>query len=68
MNMKVDRSNIKIITGNKISANDSCRYLSKPELLEAVWEITRDVWSFIEGEDAERRLQRDVTALNRRKS
>jgi hypothetical protein len=36
--------------------------------IEAVWEITRDAWSFRGGEHAERRLQRDVVAVVRRKS
>jgi hypothetical protein len=36
------------------------------ELLSMMWEITRDAWSFIKDQDAEQRLQRDVTTLIRR--
>lgn len=36
------------------------------QLLSMMWEITRDAWSFVKDQDAEQRLQRDVTALIRR--
>ncbi len=36
------------------------------ELISMMWEITRDAWSFVKDQDAEQRLQRDVTALIRR--
>jgi hypothetical protein len=38
------------------------------ERISMVWEITCDVWSFVKGQDAEQRLQRNVTALIRRGS
>jgi hypothetical protein len=38
----------------------------KSELLSMVWEITKDAWSFVKGEDAERRLQRDVEVFIRK--
>jgi hypothetical protein len=34
--------------------------------LSLVWEITKDVYSFLGSSDAERRLQRDAAALVRR--
>ena len=36
------------------------------KLISMMWEITRDAWSFVKGQDAEQRLQRNVTALIRR--
>lgn len=36
------------------------------ELISMMWEITRDAWSFVKDQDAEQRLQRDVTTLIRR--
>jgi len=36
------------------------------ELISMMWEITCDAWSFVRDQDAEQRLQRDVTALIRR--
>ena len=33
--------------------------------ISAVWEITKDAWSFIRVEDAQRRLQRNVAAVIR---
>lgn len=38
----------------------------KNELISMVWEITKDNWAFVRGQDAERRLQRDVTTIIRR--
>ena len=36
------------------------------ERLGEVWELTKEVWSFAEGKDAEQRLQRDVEVFSRR--
>jgi hypothetical protein len=36
------------------------------ERLGEVWELTKEVWFFAEGKDAERRLQRDVEVFCRR--
>ena len=38
------------------------------ELFLMVWEITKDMYSFVEGKDAERRLQRDVVSIYRKQS
>jgi hypothetical protein len=38
------------------------------ELFEMVWEITCDVWAFGGKQSVERRLQRNVTNLVRRRS
>jgi hypothetical protein len=36
------------------------------ERLGEVWELTKEIWSFAEGKDAEQRLQRDVEVFSRR--
>ena len=40
----------------------------KKELISMIWEITKDNWAFVRGQDAKRRLQRDVTVIIRRTS
>ncbi len=48
-------------------ANDGHVQAEKNELISMIWEITKDNWAFVRGQDAERRLQRDVATLVRRK-
>ncbi|MFC1813412.1 hypothetical protein ACFL03_12065 [Thermodesulfobacteriota bacterium] len=38
------------------------------DLISMVWEITKDAWSFVKGQDVKRRLQRDVATIVRRAS
>ena len=38
----------------------------RSELISMIWEITKDNWAFARGQDAKRRLQRDVTTIVRR--
>ncbi len=38
------------------------------ELISMIWEITKDTWAFVRGQDVKRRLQRDVTTIVRRTS
>ncbi len=40
----------------------------RPELISMIWEITKDTWAFVRGQDVKRRLQRDVTTIVRRTS
>lgn len=40
----------------------------RPELISMIWEITKDNWAFVRGQDVKRRLQRDVTTIVRRTS
>jgi hypothetical protein len=40
----------------------------KNELISMIWEITKDNWAFVRGQDAKRRLQRDVATIVRRTS
>ncbi len=37
----------------------------RPELISMIWEITKDTWAFVRGQDAKRRLQRDVITIVR---
>jgi len=66
---KLDRTKIKIIKkGLGDEAGDDGYIKGEPSyLIGVVRDLTRDAWAF-RGEDAERRLQRDVTAVYRRKS
>ena len=41
---------------------------SMAERLSMVWDLTRDAWAFVRDGNAERRLQRHVVVLVRRKS
>lgn len=36
--------------------------------LSMVWEVTQNVWAFVGDNNAEQRLQRNVTNISRRKS
>ncbi|MEA3438181.1 MAG: hypothetical protein U9R43_17080 [Thermodesulfobacteriota bacterium] len=40
----------------------------RPELISMIWEITKDTWAFLRGQDVKRRLQRDVITIVRRTS
>ena len=44
------------------------RYIQaeRHELISMIWEITKDTWAFVRGQDVKRRLQRDVTTIIRR--
>ncbi len=46
------------------------RYIraERHELISMIWEITKDTWAFVRGQDVKRRLQRDVTTIVRRTS
>ena len=37
----------------------------RSELISMIWEITKDTWAFVRGQDAKRRLQRDVITFVR---
>jgi hypothetical protein len=40
----------------------------KNELISMIWEITKDNWAFVRGQDVKRRLQRDIATIVRRTS
>ncbi len=55
--------------GSHDEADDGGHMPGTPaERLGEVWELTKEVWSFAEGKDAEQRLQRDVEVFGRRES
>ena len=65
--MKVQRDRVRTA---RFSEDDEEGYAKgEPgDLFEMVWELTCDAWAFRSGERAERRLQRDVTHLVKRRS
>ncbi len=65
--MKLKRDVVKVFRMDD-DDDDNGFVKGKPdELFEMVWEITCDVWTFGGRSSAERRLQRNVTNLVRRK-
>jgi hypothetical protein len=65
--MDVNRSIIKRLN-MKEDMDDGYVQADKPELLSVMWEITKDAWSFVRGQDVKQRLQRDVAVFIGRKS
>lgn len=64
--MKMNRNIVRRLS-LKEDTDDGYVEAETSELLSIMWEITRDAWSFVRGEDAERRLQRDVAVFIGRK-
>jgi len=65
--MKMNRKLVKkISTGEEV--DDGYVQAEKNELISMIWEITKDNWSFVRGQDVKRRLQRDVATIVRRTS
>ena len=60
--MNMNRKIVKKINMSE-EADDGHVQAEKSELISMIWEITKDNWAFVRGQDAERRLQRDVTNL-----
>jgi len=65
--MNMNRKLVKKKNMNE-EADDGPVQAEKKELISMIWEITKDNWAFVRGQDAKRRLQRDVTAIIRRTS
>lgn len=65
--MDVNRNIIKRLN-MKEDIDDGYVQTDRAELLSVMWEITKDAWSFVKGQDVEQRLQRDVAAFIGRKS
>jgi len=65
--MDVNRNIIKRLN-MKEDIDDGYVQTDRAELLSVMWEITKDAWSFVRGQDVEQRLQRDVAAFIGRKS
>ena len=63
----LDRNHVRIYRSHA-AADDSGYMPGGPEeRLSQVWELTREVWHFSLGTNAEQRLQRDVAAFIRGK-
>lgn len=63
--IKVDRS-ITRMTRLKNDNDDGYVEGNPATRISLVWEISRDAWSFMRQDNAQRRLQRDVATLVRR--
>jgi hypothetical protein len=60
--MDVNRKVVKRLSLNE-NLDDGYVQMDKAELLSIMWEITQDAWSFVRGQNAEQRLQRDVATV-----
>ncbi len=65
--MNMNRKLVKKINMSE-DADDGYVQAEKNELISMIWEITKDNWAFVRGQDAKRRLQRDVATIVRRTS
>jgi len=65
--MSMDRKTVRRI---KMSEDIDDGYVNaeKDELISMIWEITKDTWAFVRGQDVKQRLQRNVTNIVRRAS
>lgn len=65
---RLDRTFVRVHRSH--AAADDGGYMpgTAEERLSQVWELTREVWVFFRGTDAEHRLQRDVAVLIGRES
>ena len=63
----MDRKTVNLIKTDG-DRDDAYIEAEKNELISMIWEITKDNWAFVTGQDVKRRLQRDVTTLVRRES
>lgn len=62
--MKMNRKVVKVINMKK-DLDDGYVHAERHELISMIWEITKDTWSFVGGQDVKRRLQRDVATIVR---
>jgi hypothetical protein len=67
MNMNMNRKLVKKLNTSEASG-DGYVHAEKNELISMIWEITKDNWAFVRGQNVKRRLQRDVATLIRRTS
>ena len=65
--MNMNRKLVKKINMSE-EVDDGHVQAEKNELISMIWEITKDNWSFVRGQDVKRRLQRDVATIVRRTS
>ena len=65
--MTMNRRSVKKINMGE-ETDDGYVQAEKDELISMIWEITKDSWAFVRGQDVKRRLQRDVATIVRRTS
>jgi hypothetical protein len=65
--MNMNRKLIKKINIGE-ETDDGYVQAEKNELVSMIWEITKDNWAFVRGQNVKRRLQRDVATIVRRTS
>ena len=65
--MNMNRKLVKKINMSE-EVDDEHVQAEKNELISMIWEITKDNWAFVRGQDVKRRLQRDVATIVRRTS
>ena len=61
----LDRSFVRVYPSHAAAEDGGYMPGTPAERLSQVWELTREVWGFFRGTDAEQRLQRDVGMLIR---
>jgi hypothetical protein len=64
--MPLDRSFVRVYQSHAAAEDGGYMPGTAAERLSQVWELTREVWFFFRGTDAEQRLQRNVGVLTRR--
>lgn len=64
--MSLDRQKERLFRSHAEADDGGYMPGTPAERVGEVWELTKEVWSFAEGKDAERRLQRDVEVFSRR--
>jgi hypothetical protein len=62
---QLDRSFVRMYASHAAAEDGGYMPGTAAERLSQVWELTREVWFFFRGTDAEQRLQRDVAVLIR---
>jgi len=60
--MDVDRKIVKRLTTTE-DIDDGYVQADMSELISVMWEITRDVWTFIREQDVKQRLQRNIAVV-----
>ena len=63
--MKMNRKLVKKLNIDEETYNGYVQ-AEKNESISMIWEITKNNWAFLRGQDVKRRLQRDVATIVRR--
>jgi hypothetical protein len=62
----LDRTHTRLFRSDEPRDDDGYMEGSPADRLSQVWELTREVWSFVRGEDPEEPMRRDLVRLIRR--